>query len=119
MDYPVRSVSIKGIPAAVRVAAPLRTEPRRIGPIDITPQFRSVKDADDMDRVVAGGIEPEDRFVCPLCNDSLGWEAFKAHAPQCIEARAPRGRIWTPPGFSSNATQVYSDEWPAEPRRVP
>lgn len=42
--------------------------------------------------------DPNAQHVCPLCNDWLPWEAFVAHAPECIRIRAPRRQVWTPPG---------------------
>lgn len=103
--HPVRSVRIEGVPArAMAERAP--SPPRRIGPIDITPQFRVVKDAADMDRELGN---PGDSHHCPLCEEFFGWEAFKAHAPRCIEARAPRRRVWTPAGMVANPLQSFPE----------
>ena len=103
-----RSVHIVGATAFARVVAdaPPVAAPRHLGPIDITPQFRFVKDAADIDRELGN---PGDSHCCPLCEEYFGWEAFKAHAPQCIEARAPRRRIWTPPGMLANPVQSFPD----------
>lgn len=107
MEHPYREVRIDGAVARASVAMPARVQPRNIGPLDITPKFRTVREASDIDRELGN---PGDQHHCPLCEEYFGWEAFKAHAPQCIAARAPRGRVWTPPGFSANAVQAYPDK---------
>lgn len=106
---PVRSVTIEGAVARARVLGADRppVEPTRLGPIDTTPQFRSVRDASDVDREVGN---PADQHCCPLCEEYFGWEAFKAHAQQCINARAPRTRVWTPPGMLANPIQSFADK---------
>ena len=104
--YPVRSANIIGVAAVARVVSDRpNVKPQHIGPIDITPQFRMVKDAVDVDREIGN---PGDSHHCPLCNELFGWEAFKAHAPQCIQARAPRNRVWVPPG-TKGAIQAHKD----------
>lgn len=91
--YPVKSVKIEGAIAKATFHGPERAEfeTRKLGPIDVTPEFRSVKNAEEADKEIGN---PGDQHHCPLCNEYFGWEAFKAHAPQCIEARAPRNKIW-------------------------
>lgn len=106
--HPFREVNIQGVPATARIsraAAPFHP-PVMLGPIDATPQFRSVKDAEDADREVGN---PAEAHNCPLCNEYFGWEAFKAHAPQCIMARAPRKRVWTPAGMLAAPIAAYGD----------
>jgi len=105
--YPRRDVNIRGVPARAHIAGPAPVAaPRRIGPIDITPQFRTVKDAADMEREMGG---PGDCHVCPLCDSHFGWEAFKVHAPACIVAHAPRHKVWTPPGMVTSPLQSFPD----------
>ena len=105
--HPFRSVRIEGVPArAVGIERP-PVEQRNLGPIDITPQFRTVKAADDVDREIGN---PGDQHHCPLCNEFFGWEAMKAHAQQCIDARAPRKRVWLPAGMVKNPIQAYADK---------
>ncbi len=99
-----RSVNIQGIPAGGMAM-------NRLGPIDITPEFRTVKEATDIDRERGN---PAEQHHCPLCNEYFGWEAFKSHASQCINARAPRTRVWVPPGFSPNAIQSYNEKVKAD-----
>ena len=77
----------------------------------ITSEFRSVREAEDVDRELGN---PGDQHHCPLCEEYFGWEAFKAHAAQCIDVRAPRGRVWLPPGFSDAAIQSYSEKVKAD-----
>ena len=76
-----------------------------MGPIDVNPQFRFVRDAVEADKELH---TPGDSHHCPLCNEYFGWEAFKAHAPQCIDARAPRTKVWVPAG-TKGALAVYSE----------
>lgn len=97
----IRSVVIRGVPASGKAPSP----------IDTTTEFRTVKEAMDADRERGN---PADHHHCPLCNDYFGWEAFKAHAQQCIDARAPRGKVWTPPGFSPNAIQSFKERVKAD-----
>ena len=105
-EFPKRSANIIGVTAVARVQADRpKVKPQHIGPIDITPQFRMVKDAVDWD---LENHNPGDSHHCPLCNEAFGWEAFKAHAPQCIEARAPRKRLWMPPG-TKGALNAFQD----------
>jgi len=104
--HPFREVRIEGV-AAKAVVGNVIAPPQHIGPLDITPQFRSVREADDVDREIGN---PGDQHHCPLCLEYFGWEAFKAHAQQCIDARAPRERVWLPPGFSSNAIAAYNEK---------
>lgn len=66
----------------------------------------SVKD--EMDAAKALG-DPENEHCCPLCDEYFPTNAFIAHAPQCILARAPRRKVWTPPGFSTNAIVAFPD----------
>lgn len=97
-EYPVRSVLIKGATAKAVVGALRAGE---------ATSFRTVREAADVDKEMGN---PADEHHCPLCNDFFGWEAFKAHAPQCIKRfRAGRNHIWTPPGFSPNAVQHYDN----------
>jgi hypothetical protein len=103
--YPVRSVNIKGMTARGYGLIQRPGQPR---------EHVTVKEADQVDKAL-GAAENGDLFVCPLCCDQFGPAALRAHAKQCIEARAPRKRVWTPPGFSSNATQAYSDDRPVRP----
>jgi len=105
--YPRRDVRIIGAIARanVRIERPIAA-PRNVGPIDVTPKFRVVKDAVDVDKELGN---PGDQHHCPLCNEYFGWEAFKAHAPQCINARAPRERIWLPAGMVEFPIQAYAD----------
>lgn len=55
----------------------------------------SVHDAAGMDKALG---DPGNTQHCPLCNEYMGTELFIAHAPACIQARAPRRRVWAPPG---------------------
>jgi len=105
--HPVRSVRIEGAIArgTARVERPVAA-PRNVGPIDVTPKFRVVKDALDADKEIGN---PGDQHNCPLCGEFFGWEAFKAHANPCIEARFPRERIWLPAGMVNNPIQSYAD----------
>jgi hypothetical protein len=104
--HPVRSVTIKGMTARAfaLVRAP-QQDPREVV---------TVKTVAEADKAVAGASDG-DLFVCPLCSETFGPAALKAHAPQCIETRAPRKKVWTPAGFSANATQSFSDERPSRP----
>lgn len=108
-EHPFREVRIGGVTAKAVVGA--QVEPRHLGPIDTTPQFRTVREADEIDREIGN---PGDQHHCPLCLEYFGWEAFKVHAQQCIDARAPRSRVWVPPGFSANAIQAYSEKVKAD-----
>ncbi len=96
-SYPVRSVRIPGVTA--RAFQILRN------PMPRPDEVRTVKEATELDKA---SFQDGDEHHCPLCNEFFGSRAFKAHAQQCIDARAPRGRIWTPPGFSTNAVQHYA-----------
>lgn len=107
-DHPRRDVYIVGATARAYIGNTERREfaPRRLGPFDATPQFRVVKDADDIDREIGN---PGDSHHCPLCNEFFGWEAFKAHAPACIEIRAPRRKVWVPAN-TPGALAVFPEE---------
>jgi hypothetical protein len=106
--FPVHNVLIAGAVARARVVGLDRPSvpPKHLGPIDVTPQFRKVSEADEIDREIGN---PGDQHNCPLCSEYFGWEAFKSHAQQCIDARAPRERIWTPPGMLVRPIQAYAD----------
>lgn len=101
--YPKRSVTIEGQAARILAVALNPPKPNEI---------KVIKDAVALDELRG---EEGDEFHCPLCNEFFAFETLVAHAPQCIAIRAPRHRIWSPPGFSSNVVQVYSDERPARP----
>lgn len=88
MDYPVISATIRGVTAR-GVLMLMRA------PIPIGVELMSVKDAEDVDRAMS---DPENLHCCPLCNDFFKTFAFRAHAQECIDARAPRTRVWLPPG---------------------
>ena len=105
--YPVRSVNIKGMSARAYLNLVKRPQqdPRHVV---------TVKEAERVDKALATA-EADDLFVCPLCNETFGPAALKAHAPQCIETRAKRHKVWTPPGFSNNAVQAFSDDRPTRP----
>lgn len=69
--FPVRDVLIEGAPANLFNRAPQ--------------EFTSVHDAESADRALG---DPGNTQHCPLCNHYFGTEAFVAHAPGCIRARA-------------------------------
>ena len=101
VPHPVRSAWIDGVPAQAIVfaRAPLPHE------------MMSVKDAVDIDRAMG---DPDNAHCCPLCNEYFGTEAFRQHAPACIDARVPRGKVWLPPG-TKGAMAHYSEERPRRP----
>lgn len=96
--HPVRFVNIKG--AIAQAAALVRR------PIPAPTELMSVKDAVDIDKALG---DPMNAHCCPLCNDYFSSMAFRAHAQQCIDARAPRTRVWVPAG-TKNAVVTYSDK---------
>jgi hypothetical protein len=71
--WPVRDALIHGAPAALFSRAPNADD------------FMSVRDAEAADRALG---DPGNTQHCPLCNEFLGTEAFRKHAPACILARA-------------------------------
>jgi len=68
------------------------------GRLDSPIRHRTVKDAMQAERELGRVNDPNEQHVCPLCNEWLPWEAFKAHAPQCIQARVPRHKLWSAAG---------------------
>lgn len=68
-------------------------------------ELMSVKDEFDAAKALG---DPENEQHCPLCNEYLPTPAFIAHAPDCIKTRAPRRKIWTPPG-TPNALAVFPE----------
>lgn len=50
-------------------------------------EITTVQDAEAADRALA---DEGNTHHCPLCNQFYGTIAFKAHAPSCIQANAPR-----------------------------
>lgn len=99
MDYPVVSATIQGV-AARGVLLLMRH------PIPVGDELMSVKEAEDVDRALS---DPENLHCCPLCNEFFRTYAFRAHAQQCIDARAPRTRVWLPPG-TKGAIAAYKDK---------
>jgi len=56
-------------------------------------------------------LEDENNWQhCPLCNDVFPTRAFVAHAADCIRARAPRHKVWTPPGMLTDALAVFPEK---------
>jgi len=91
-------VIVQGVPAQATFSFALQ---QKVRPSETV----SVRSAEDADRALG---DDGNEHHCPLCNEFYGTEAFKAHAPECIRVRAPRRRVWTPPGVS-NALAVFSD----------
>jgi hypothetical protein len=82
-EYPTRMVRIEGVTARAFQRAPA--------------EFTSVHSAEDADRALG---DDGNEHNCPLCHQFFGTRAFKAHAPDCIKARAPaweRQRDKAPP----------------------
>jgi len=69
-------------------------------------EFISVRDAIDIDKAMG---DPENINVCPLCNEGFSPRAFRAHAKPCINARAPRRKIWVPAG-TKNAIAAFPEK---------
>lgn len=93
---------------SVTIAAPVAKAIIRMGKINRGElEVMSVKD--EMDAAKALG-DPENEHCCPLCNEYFPTNAFVAHAAPCILARAPRRKVWTPPGFSENALAVFPEK---------
>lgn len=103
-DFPVRNVIIPGMTA--------RAFQLLNRPVPYPKEVMTVKTAADVDKALG---DEGNEHCCPLCNEYFGTKAFQMHARQCIEARAPRDRVWTPAGFSANAIQHHSDERPSRP----
>ena len=101
--HPVRSATIQGVTASAVVMA---LSPKARRPLEMM----SVKTAEDA--AIALGDEGNEHH-CPLCNDFFTTAGFVSHAARCIEARAPRQRLWAAPG-TKNAVQAYSDQRPSE-----
>jgi hypothetical protein len=72
-EYPVRMVRVEGEAARAFQRAPQ--------------EFTTVTSAAQADTVLG---DPGNTHHCPLCAGFFGAEAFKRHAPSCIEAYAPR-----------------------------
>lgn len=71
-------------------------------------ESRGVRSLDDAMIALAnrnGGLH-----VCPLCRESFDIDSLVAHADQCIQARHPRRRFWTPAGFSKNAIAAFKEK---------
>ena len=100
VDYPVRTVRVEGAVARAFQGAP--------------PEYRTVREAADVDRERQA---PADSNHCPLCNEYFGPEAFVAHAQDCINARAPRRRVWTPPGMLAQPIQAFAEKVKPTPGR--
>ena len=103
--HPLRSANIQGVTAE---ALSYMASPKKRRPLEMM----SVKTAEDA--AIALGDDGNEHH-CPLCNDFFTTKGFVAHARRCIEARVPRKFLWTPPGFSTNAIQSYTEERPLEP----
>jgi hypothetical protein len=104
---PVRSVTILGVSAlALQDARRGHTIDKPLVKAIINgEEIVTVKDAEDAYKQRGS---TQDVHVCPLCEDGfLGYEALRIHAPDCVQARAPRKHIWIPAGFSDAAIVNY------------
>lgn len=74
--HPVRNAWIQGVPAVAVIRQRLPEG-----------EFMTVQSAEEADRALG---DPGNSHHCPLCNQFFGSVAFRAHAPGCIRANAPR-----------------------------
>lgn len=72
-EHPKRIVRIEGAVARAFQRAPA--------------EFTTVQSAEDADRALG---DAGNEHHCPLCNQFFGTVAFRAHAPGCITANAPK-----------------------------
>ena len=84
-----RDVVIQGSTARAITAA---------GKLDTAQNFRTVKEAYEAEAELGRTQDENELHHCPLCNTHFPWEAFKAHAPECIKIRIPRRKVWAPGG---------------------